>query len=253
SSATSRTPAWWCADCRTTCATCSGSPGARRGCAAGRPRTICCRRRPRSGAGVSARHEPVLLAEALGFWRNGPGDYLDATLGDGGHAEALLRAEPGARLLGTDRDPRALRVAGERLARFGDRFVTAQAAFRELPGALARAGWQPLAGALFDLGLASPQIDDPARGMSFQSEGALDLRMDPTHGEPAAARLQRVEETELREVLRTLGDLPDAGRLARAILQSARDGRLATTRDLKAAVERASGGRAAPRRLAQVF
>jgi len=202
---------------------------------------------------VSARHEPVLLAETLGFWRNGPGDYLDATLGDGGHAEALLEAEPGARLLGTDRDPRALRVAGERLARFGDRFVTAQAAFRELPGVLARAGWQPLAGALFDLGLASPQIDDPARGMSFQSEGALDLRMDPTRGEPAAALLARVDESELREVLHTLGDLPDAGRLARAILQSARDGRLATTRDLKAAVERASGGRAAPRRLAQVF
>jgi 16S rRNA (cytosine1402-N4)-methyltransferase len=202
---------------------------------------------------VSARHEPVLLAEVLAFWRNGPGAYLDATLGDGGHAEALLDAEPGARLLGCDRDPRALAVAAARLRRFGDRVVTAHATFREVPGALARAGWEPLAGALFDLGLASPQIDDPARGMSFQAGGPLDLRMDPSRGEPASARLAGADEATIAAALREHGDLREARRLARAIVAAAHAGRLATTRDLVGVIERAVGGRAAPRRLAQVF
>src|SRR5947207_1373975 len=129
--------------------------------------------------GLSGRHEPVLLAETLAFLRNGPGLYLDATLGDGGHAEALLDSESGARLLGSDRDPAAVAGARARLARFGDRVSIAHATFRELP-ALAVA--EPLAGALLDLGLSSRQIDDPARGMSFMGGGPLALRGGSTPG-----------------------------------------------------------------------
>jgi len=202
---------------------------------------------------VSGRHEPVLLAETLAFLRNGPGLYLDATLGDGGHAEALLDAEPAARLLGCDRDAAALAGSGLRLARFGARVSLARATFRELPLAHREAGAELLAGALLDLGLSSRQIDDPARGMSFTTEGPLDLRMDPDRGAPASARLSALEPEALAEILREHGDLRDASRLARAIAAAARDGALATTRDLVGVLERAVGGRLHPRRLAQVF
>jgi 16S rRNA (cytosine1402-N4)-methyltransferase len=202
---------------------------------------------------VSARHEPVLLAETLAHLRNGAGLYLDATLGDGGHAEALLAAEPGARLLGCDRDPESLAFARPRLARFGVRVTIAQATFRELPAVQRDAGGERFAGVLFDLGLSSRQIDDPARGMSFMSDGPLDLRMDPSRGMPAAERLAGVEAEALAAVLREHGDLAAAARLAGAIVAEARGGGLATTRDLTRVVDRALGGRPHPRRYAQVF
>jgi 16S rRNA (cytosine1402-N4)-methyltransferase len=202
---------------------------------------------------VSAHHEPVLVAEVLRFLPGGPGLYLDATLGDGGHARALLEAEPDARLLGCDRDPDALLVAGRQLESFGPRVILAQATFRELPGALARSGGGPLAGALLDLGMSSRQIDDPERGMSFQIEGPLDLRMDRTRGVAAAERLRTVEADELEGVLRDLGDVTGAGRTARAILEAAHEGRLETTRDLVRAIDRAGAGPRHPRRYAQVF
>lgn len=202
---------------------------------------------------MRARHEPVLLAESLGFLRQGPGLYLDATLGDGGHAEALLESEPGARLLGCDRDPAALDFARARLARFGDRVTVAHATFRELPAAHQTAGGEPLAGALFDLGLSSRQIDDPARGMSFQSEGPLDLRMDPGRGEAAATKLAGADEDTVAQVLRAHGDLREAGALARALVAAARQGRLETTRDMVQVLDRTLGGRPHPRRYAQAF
>jgi 16S rRNA (cytosine1402-N4)-methyltransferase len=202
---------------------------------------------------VSARHEPVLLTEVLGFLRNGPGLYLDATLGDAGHAEALLEAEPGARLLGCDRDPAALEYAERRLGRFGTRVRLAHATFRELAAVLTAAGGEGLAGALFDLGLSSRQIDDPTRGMSFMQDGPLDLRMDPSRGRTGAERLQRVEEAELGAVLLRHGEVPGARRLARALVAEARRGGLGTTRALREAVDRALGGPPWPRRYAQVF
>ncbi|MBI1798628.1 MAG: 16S rRNA (cytosine(1402)-N(4))-methyltransferase RsmH [Candidatus Eisenbacteria bacterium] len=202
---------------------------------------------------MSARHEPVLVAEVLQFLRNGPGLYLDATLGDGGHAEALLESESGARLLGADRDPAALDFARERLARFGDRVTLAHATFRELPAAHARIGGEPFTGALLDLGLSSRQIDDARRGMSFMSEGPLDLRMDPSRGESAADRLREITEEQLAWVLETHGDVRGARRLARVLVAEARSGALLTTRDLVATIERALPGRPHPRRLAQVF
>lgn len=210
---------------------------------------------------MSARHEPVLVAEVLAYLRGGPGLYLDATLGDGGHARALLVAEPAARVLGCDRDPDALAFAGHRLREFGSRVTLAHATFRELPGALEQAGGERLAGALLDLGMSSRQIDAPERGMSFQAEGPLDLRMDRTRGVPAAERLHTVEAHELEHVLRELGDVPNARRMARAMIAAARAGRLETTRDLVLAIEGSSSrvgawpgsGPQHPRRYAQVF
>jgi 16S rRNA (cytosine1402-N4)-methyltransferase len=202
---------------------------------------------------VSARHEPVLLAEVLGFLARGPGLYLDATLGDAGHAEALLESDPGVRLLGSDRDPQALAFARERLARFGDRVTLAHATFRELPREHARLGGELFTGALIDLGLSSRQIDDPSRGISFMNEGPLDLRMDPTSGAPAHERLRETSEDELTRILESHGDVHGARRLARVLVAEAQRGALLTTRDLVAAVDRALGGRPHPRRLAQVF
>ena len=199
------------------------------------------------------RHRPVLLQETLGFLRNGPGLYLDATLGEAGHARALLEAEPEARLLGCDRDPAAVAHARGLLATLGVRVIVEQARFRDLPEIHRRHGGEPFAGALFDLGLSSRQLDDPERGMSFMAEGPLDLRMDPGSGTPAAEALKRVEERELAEVLRRHGEVPRAAHLARAISGAARAGRLETTSALVATVERCLGGRAHPRRLAQVF
>lgn len=202
---------------------------------------------------MSARHEPVLVAEVLRFLRNGPGLYLDATLGDGGHAEALLEAEPQARLLGCDRDAEAIAFARVRLQRFGDRVTTAQASFRELPAVRARLGADRFSGALFDLGLSSRQIDEPARGMSFMHEGPLDLRMDAGRGAPAGERLATTTEHELTAVLREHGDLPQGRRLARAIIAAAGRGDLPTTRALAVLVDRVLGGRPHPRRTARVF
>lgn len=202
---------------------------------------------------MSARHDPVLVREVLGFLlRGGAGLYLDATLGDGGHAQALLDADSGVRLLGCDRDPAALAFSRERLARFGARVTLRQSTFRELPAAHAAAGGEALAGVLMDLGLSSRQIEDPARGISFASEGPLDMRMDPTSGTPLSERLAGADAEEVASALRTHGDVSGAGRLARAIVEAAREGRLSTTRDLVDCLARA-GGEAHPKRLAPVF
>lgn len=127
-----------------------------------------------------------------------------------------------------------------------------QAAFHELPVAHASVGAEPLAGALFDFGLSSPQIDDPARGISFTHDGPLDQRMDPTSGEPLAAMLARADETEVAHVLREHGDVRGAGRLARALVTAARAGELATTRQLAALTGRVLSD-SRPKALAPVF
>jgi len=194
-----------------------------------------------------------MVAEVLRHLRGGPGLYLDATLGDGGHAEALLETEPGARVLGTDGDPDSLAAARERLARFGDRVVIAHARFREVPAAHAVLGATPFTGALLDLGLSSRQIDTAGRGMSFMKDESLDLRMDATMGEPAHRMLEHVTEDVLETVLREHGDLREARRLARAMVAAANAGELRSTGALTALVDRTMGGRAHPRRHAQVF
>jgi 16S rRNA (cytosine1402-N4)-methyltransferase len=142
---------------------------------------------------------------------------LDGTLGAGGHAEALL--ERGARVLGLDRDPAALAAAGERLSRFGDRFSAERSRFSQAKDVLTRRGIAGVQGAVLDLGVSSPQLDDARRGFSFGNDGPLDMRMGDD-GETAAELIARLDEEELEQILAEFGEEPFARRVARAIKQA---------------------------------
>jgi 16S rRNA (cytosine1402-N4)-methyltransferase len=196
-------------------------------------------------------HQPVLLEESLHWLGARPGSWVvDGTLGDGGHAEAILeRTAPDGRLVGLDRDLDALRIAGERLARFGARVSLAHASFRELRAVLESAGAPRVDGVLLDLGVSSRQLDQPERGFRFGTETArataLDMRMDASAGETAAELLARASEDELATCFREYGELPGAGRLARTIASRRAAQPLRTTADLLAAIRdaRIGGGR----------
>jgi 16S rRNA (cytosine1402-N4)-methyltransferase len=185
-------------------------------------------------------HVPVLLDAVVEHLQPQPGGrYLDGTVGGGGHAEALLRASsPNGALLGVDRDPAALAAAGARLAPFGDRVHLRRGAFGDLDAVAA--GEPPFDGALLDLGVSSPQLDQADRGFSFQKDGPLDMRMDPDQPQTAAALLDALDEEALTRLIGELGEEPHARRIARAILA----GRpWARTAPLAAAVATASGWR----------
>src|SRR5258708_24920083 len=173
-------------------------------------------------------HEPVLLNEAIKALAIDPqGAYLDGTFGRGGHSRAILeRLGPEGRLMALDRDPQAEPAAQEiRDARFS--FV--RAPFSALSQTL---GSQMLRGMLFDLGVSSPQLDDPSRGFSFRADGPLDMRMDPTQGESAAQWLARAEEQQIREAIRDYGEERFAKQIAAAIVATRRSEPLLRTRPL---------------------
>jgi 16S rRNA (cytosine1402-N4)-methyltransferase len=187
-------------------------------------------------------HETVMKAEVVeSIAPHGGGVYVDVTLGGGGHSEAILEAEPGARVIGIDRDPLALAAASERLARFGDRFVAKKGTFSELGAVLLSLGIEAIDGLVADLGISSPQIDDPARGMSFRAAGPLDMRMDPTSGETVGELISRLDVDELADVIFHYGDERRSRRIARCIKQQDEAGELETTLDLRRAVVRAVG------------
>ena len=132
-----------------------------------------------SGGGPDAPHRPVLLFEAVNLLAPSRGGlFVDATLGLGGHSEAILEASPDTRVLGIDRDREALRLASERLARFGTRFRAVHANFREMRGFWTRRASSEASGVLADLGVSSLQFDSPERGFSFRHDAPLDMRMD---------------------------------------------------------------------------
>jgi 16S rRNA (cytosine1402-N4)-methyltransferase len=188
---------------------------------------------------LDAAHVPVLVAESvawIGADRPGAaGLVVDATLGLGGHAEALLDAAPGIRLLGIDRDPDARELAARRLARFGDRAEIRAGRFGELREHLA--GRRPAA-VFADLGVSSLQLDRAGRGFSFRADGPLDVRMAGA-GPSAADLLQRTTEAELTEILRSLGEEPEARRVARAIVEARDREPIETTGQLAEIVRRA--------------
>jgi 16S rRNA (cytosine1402-N4)-methyltransferase len=188
---------------------------------------------------VGAAHVPVMVAEAVEWLRPRPGALLvDATVGLGGHAAALLAAAPDTRLLGLDRDPAALAIARERLGTSGDRVLLRQDRFAEVSRVLSEVGWDGADAVLLDLGVSSLQLDDPTRGFSFQAEGPLDMRMDPTAGVDAAEIVNRWPEEELARLLRDYGEEPRARAVARAIV---RRRPLATTAELSDVVRRVLG------------
>jgi 16S rRNA (cytosine1402-N4)-methyltransferase len=191
--------------------------------------------------GRSSAHIPVLAAEVLDCLNPLPGHTLvDCTLGLGGHASLLLqRLSPGGTLIGCDFDPNHVELARAAL----ERTHVPQASihlrhsnFAALPTILAELDIERVNGILADLGVASPQIDDPSRGFSYRRPGPLDMRMDPTRGQPASALVNRLSENELIEALLELGDETDAPQIAKLIVERRRQQPIQTTDDLTAIV-----------------
>ena len=169
------------------------------------------------------RHVPVMLRrclELLGPALDRPGAVVvDCTLGLGGHSEALLEAFPQARLIALDRDPRALKLAGERLAAFGDRATLVHAVYDELPAVLEQLEVPQVQGILFDLGVSSMQLDEADRGFAYSQDAPLDMRMDQTTGIPAAEVLNTYAPGELVRILRAYGEEKQAKRIVEAIVR----------------------------------
>ncbi|HSB20612.1 MAG TPA: 16S rRNA (cytosine(1402)-N(4))-methyltransferase RsmH [Anaeromyxobacteraceae bacterium] len=193
------------------------------------------------------RHEPVLSREVVEILRPEPGRLLlDCTLGGGGHAELLL--ERGAQVIGVDRDPRAVAAARARLARYGEAFRAVRADFRDARGVLGALGIGEVDGALADLGVSSPQLDEAGRGFSFSRPGPLDMRMG-SEGETLAELLARVDERELAGILRRYGEEPFARPVARAIKRAVASGEPLDTARLAEVVARAIPRRSWPHRI----
>jgi len=180
-------------------------------------------------------HATVLRDEVVQLLKPSPGKRLvDATLGGGGHAEALLDA--GAEVIGVDRDPSAIAAARARLGG-RDRFRAVEGRAGELEALLGPIGLLPVDGVLLDLGVSSPQLDTPSRGFSFQAGGPLDMRM-AREGETAAELIARLSEPELAAVLRDLGEEPFARPIARALKHDLPTTTLAAVESVKRAVPR---------------
>lgn len=203
---------------------------------------------------TSFHHISVLRDETLGLLLEGDGNlFVDATLGAGGHAEAILRARPSARVIGIDQDPRALDFAAKRLQVFGDRVQLIHGNFRDLGTILARyAG--TIDGVVFDLGVSSAQLDQPDRGFTYQEDAPLDMRMDPGNDRTAFRLVNMGEEAELVRVLREYGEERWATRIVKFIVEARKREPIRTSGQLVAIVKaaipasaRRSGGHPARR------
>jgi 16S rRNA (cytosine1402-N4)-methyltransferase len=186
-------------------------------------------------------HQPVLLNEVVAALAIKPdGIYIDGTYGRGGHSAAVLeRLTVHGRLLALDKDPEAVRAARARFES-DTRFTITQASFGglgELAERLRLTG--KVDGLLLDLGLSSPQVDDPTRGFSFTHDGPLDMRMNPEHGPTAAQWLRQTPEAEIAEILRSYGEERFARRIAHAIVTQTQRGAVATTAQLANLIEAA--------------
>ena len=196
------------------------------------------------------RHVPVMVDEVVQYLLHDNSRLVvDGTVGFGGHAEAILGARPGLALIGVDRDPVAIAAARERLSPFGDRVRLVQGLYSDLDAVFA--GSLRADGVLLDLGISSVQIDERERGFSYAHNGPLDMRMGDA-GETAAGLIARADFDTLAGWLRELGEVRQSRRVARAIVRARDQGAMATTADLRTAVEGAIG-RAAPAELSRIF
>jgi len=185
---------------------------------------------PPSGAALEY-HDPVLLNEALALLAPSEGKLMvDCTLGGGGHSEALLRH--GANVMALDQDPAALAHARHRLRCFAGQFTALQGNFRQVGDMLSEAGIQGVDGILADLGCSSRQLDDPSRGFSFQAEGPLDMRMNPTAALTAADIVNGEAQEELERIFTEYGEEPQARRIARGLADRRKQHPFRTTTDL---------------------
>ncbi len=182
----------------------------------------------------SYRHITVLLDEAVeGLAVRADGCYVDGTFGRGGHSRLILhKLGPGGRLLGFDKDPLAI-ATGEALAAEDGRFVVVQRSFAELSDEAAVRGLAgSISGILLDLGVSSPQLDDPERGFSFLNDGPLDMRMNPDVGVSAADWIASADEDEIARVMKDYGEERFAKRMARAVVQRRAEQPFTRTADL---------------------
>lgn len=191
---------------------------------------------------MDVEHLPVLVAETLELLAPGRGGlFIDATLGLGGHAEALLQGAPEARLVGIDRDSEALARAAGRLAPFGDRVRFVHANFHQLEAALAGLGIHGgVAGVLADLGVSSLQLETAGRGFSFRLDGPLDMRMGLSE-RTAADVVNQDSEGDLERIFREHGEERQARRIARAIVRARAEEPITTTGQLKRLIDRTKG------------
>lgn len=190
---------------------------------------------------ASSVHFPVMAAEVLQWLhpRSG-GIYVDCTVGHCGHALAILSScQPDGILLGIDRDLQAINSCRKRLHAFGDRAWLVKAHFMELKTTLMQRGIQRVDGVLFDLGVSSPQLDDPSRGFSFRSEGPLDMRMDQGSDRTAADIVNGLDEGSLADMIYRLGEERYSRRIARAIIGTRRHRAFTTTSQLTSVIESA--------------
>lgn len=190
----------------------------------------------------SFRHITVLLEEAVeGLALREDGCYLDGTFGRGGHSRLILeRLGPGGRLLGFDKDPQAI-ATGQALAADDGRFVIVQRSFAELGDEVRQRGLEgKVDGVLLDLGVSSPQLDDPERGFSFLNDGPLDMRMNPDRGQSAAQWIASASEDEIARVFKEYGEERFAKRMARAVVQRRAEKPFVRTADLAAVLSAAN-------------
>jgi 16S rRNA (cytosine1402-N4)-methyltransferase len=188
-------------------------------------------------------HVPVLTREVLQYLKpEGGGIFVDCTVGLGGHSRALLEAGA-TRIIGLDRDLSALARARIALAAWGDRVELIHADYRSIDRVLDDRQAPRIDGALADLGVSSSQLDDPGRGMSFQRQGTLDMRMDQSTGDTAANLIARSTERELADVIHAFGEERFSRRIARAIVTARQEAPVDTTTRLAAIIRRAVPGR----------
>ena len=192
---------------------------------------------------MDAAHVPVLLGEVRELLQPQRGGvFVDCTLGLGGHARMVL--EHGAtRLIGIDRDPDALAIAGAGLREFGDRVALVHADYRDLDAVLDAQGVAEVSGVLADLGVSSMQLDREGRGFSFRRDEPLDMRMDRTQGETAAELIDRADEKELADVIYRFGEERRSRQVARAIVTARGQEPIETTGRLADIVRRAVAAR----------
>ncbi len=190
---------------------------------------------------AAARHVPVMADRVIDLLTAGVEHardngrkpiIVDATLGMGGHSELLLERFDDVTLVGIDRDTEALTIAGQRLTKFGERFLSYHGTYEEIPQALAASGVEAADGYLFDLGVSSYQLDERDRGFAYSYDAPLDMRMDPTARLTAAEVVNSYDQRELEQLIRRYGEEKFARRIANAIIKRRADEAFHRTGDL---------------------
>lgn len=195
-----------------------------------------------SGKRAQDRHVPVMLNRCLELLapalNKSDAVVIDGTLGMGGHSEAMLDRFPELTVIGIDRDLMAHQMAGERLARFGDRFIPVHAVYDEIEQILEDQNFSGVDGVLLDLGVSSMQLDERERGFAYSYDAPLDMRMDATDELTAATVVNEYDEQELRRILRVYGEEKFASHIAQAIVQQRAESDVRTTGELVSLIQK---------------